>query len=117
MTVSQLAIGLLCVIAISGGQILFKLASAVGGEAAHERLNLYMYFNWYLLISLVIYALATVFWVWLLSQVPLKKAYPLMSIAFFLVPLMSRVFLMEALEARVLVGALCICFGVFISVR
>ncbi len=117
MTVFQLAIGLLCVLAISGGQILFKLAATVDGEATHERLNFNMYFNWYLLISLGIYALATVLWVWLLGQVPLKKAYPLMSIAFFLVPVMSRVFLMEALEARVLVGALCICIGVFISVR
>lgn len=70
-----------------------------------------------LIIALTIYAIATVLWVAVLRITPLNQAYPFVAIAFFIVPLLSWVFLDEPLKLKTFIGAAVILLGVYISVN
>ena len=103
----------LTVLALSVGQVLFKLA-ALQMKTTQSLLQVVL--NPYLASALVVYGLATAFWVALLRQVPLHSAYPFVALAFFFVPLMGHWVLDEPLRWQTLVGALVISAGVWISV-
>ncbi|MDE2582478.1 MAG: EamA family transporter [Rhodospirillales bacterium] len=68
---------------LASGQALFKAVGLVlrtGGVAMALRApSLYA--------ALVLYGLATVLWIWILSRVPLTRAYPWVALGMVLVPL------------------------------
>jgi len=102
-----------CVLAISIGQILFKVAA---GTNAHGSFLMKL-MQPSLLLALFIYGAATVFWIWLLQTVPLNVAYPYMALAFLFVPLMSLFFLGEKVELSTWIGSVLIVIGVFFHAR
>jgi drug/metabolite transporter (DMT)-like permease len=113
MSIQNALLLALNVLALSVGQVLFKLAAAgfEGGEPFARQVM----FNKYLFAALVVYGLATVMWVALLRQVPLHVAYPFVALAFFLVPVMAHWVLGEPLRWQTLAGAAVIFVGVWIS--
>jgi undecaprenyl phosphate-alpha-L-ara4N flippase subunit ArnE len=115
LSLQQLLLTALTVLAMSGGQILFKLAAR--NMASGEGLQGQVLQNHWLWVALVVYAAATVFWVLLLRQMPLSVAYPFVALAFLIVPLLSHWLLGEALHWQNLVGAGVIVVGVWISVN
>src|SRR6478609_7757214 len=67
---------------LSTGQVLFKQAAVVGnGKPFHLTL-----FNGWVAAALVLYAIATGLWVWVLRTTPLSVAYPFVALGFILVP-------------------------------
>lgn len=114
MTLLQIVLLSLTMLAISAGQVLFKLAAdriTGSGPLWSEWL-----LNPYLAVALVVYGLATLSWIALLRQLPLSLAYPFAALAFFMVPLLGHWWLGEALRWQTLVGAGFILAGVWISV-
>ena len=101
-------------LALSVGQILFKLAAR--GLAGTEPLIQQLLVNHYLWIALVVYGVATAFWIGLLREIPLHIAYPFVALAFLFVPVLGYWFLSEPLRWQSLLGALVIVIGVWISV-
>ena len=102
-----------CVFAISVGQVLFKVAAvSQEGVSFWDKLT-----HPALMIGLFIYGGATIFWIWLLQSVPLNIAYPYMALAFLFVPLMSLFFLGEKVELSTWVGSALIVIGVFCHAR
>jgi len=114
VSVVQLFITSLTVLAMAAGQILFKLAAREmrGSESLTSQLIL----NRYLWLAMVVYLSATALWIALLRQIPLHVAYPFVALAFFFVPVLGHWFLNEPLRWQSLVGALVIVIGVWISV-
>ncbi len=110
MNATNLILTLLSVAAIAAGQVLFKLAARAGsGGGLLDLLNPWLF------AALVIYAFATVLWVWVLKSAPLNIAYPFMGFAFIIVPVLAAVFLGEALDWRVLAGGVLITAGVAVA--
>ncbi len=101
------------VLALSVGQVLFKLAAR--GLDGTEPLLRQVLLNKYLVAALVVYGLATGLWVALLRQVPLHVAYPFVALAFFFVPVMAHWVLDEPLRWQTLAGAAVIFVGVWVS--
>lgn len=92
-----------CVVMIAAGQLLFKLsANAMKGQGLAALLSPRALVI--LVVALAIYGVATVAWVLVLRQAPLNRVYPLMALAFVLVPLGSRFFLGEALAPQYWAG-------------
>lgn len=113
MAVSNVLLLVLTVLALSVGQVLFKLAARdLGGGAL---LLQQILFNRYLIAALVVYGVATAMWVALLRHVPLHVAYPFVALAFFFVPIMGHWVLGEPLRWQTLAGAAVIFAGVWIS--
>ncbi len=75
---------LTCVVVISIGQLLFKLAS---GSLDIRRPWTEPRALAILAVALILYAAATLLWVAALRHAPLSRLYPLMAISFVLVPL------------------------------
>ncbi|SDU34495.1 hypothetical protein SAMN05216296_3214 [Pseudomonas pohangensis] len=114
MTTTQILLILASVIALSLGQVLFKIAAGSSG------IQIFGYsigmISPALIFALIVYGGATIMWLFVLQDVPLKVAYPFAGMAFFLVPVMSHFFLGEKISLNNIVGAAVICAGVWISV-
>ena len=107
-----IAYTLLCVLAISTGQLLFKKAATA--MPADLTLSSVLHNGW-LLASLALYGVTTLAWVWILRSVPLHLAYPFMGLAFLIVPCLAWLFLGEPKHWRTLAGGALIMAGVALA--
>jgi len=114
MSISQVVFISLTVIALATGQILFKLASSSVEFSMAGLMNAMV--NVKLIVALVVYAGATVLWLFALKTTPLSIAYPFTAMAFFIVPVLAHFFLNEALSWNTFAGAALIAAGVWVSV-
>lgn len=107
-------IALICVLGIAAGQILFK----VSASALHRTGN---YFDIGFLATLfsafALYGITTIAWVWVLQKIELGKVYPLMALAFVIVPIGSHLFFGEKFHAQYFVGVAVIIAGIIITVK
>lgn len=105
-------IALSCVLGLAAGQILFKLsASAVNKAGTVFDHSAIIYF----LIALALYGVTTIGWVWVLQKIELGKIYPLMALAFVVVPLASHFLLGERFQPQYFVGIALIMTGIVVS--
>ena len=105
---------LACVICISFGQLLFKKAAA----ALPAQPGLWDWAtNGWLLVSLALYGITTLGWIWVLRHAPLHLAYPFMGLAFLIVPVIAWAFLGEPLHWRTLAGGALILAGVVLAAQ
>ena len=107
-----IAYTLLCVLAFSTGQLLFKKAATA--MPADLTLSSVLHNGW-LLASLALYGVTTLAWVWILRSVPLHLAYPFMGLAFLIVPCLAWLFLGEPMHWRTLAGGALIMAGVALA--
>lgn len=114
MSIAQLALIILTVVALSTGQILFKLAASSFSLAPENMLASFL--NIKLIVALFVYAIATIMWLVVLRSTPLRVAYPFVALAFFLVPVMAHFLLGEELTWKTFAGAAFIGIGVWISI-
>ncbi len=95
---------------LSTGQILFKKAALVDqGGGLFAALT-----NYWLLLALILYAIATVLWIWLLRTVPLSIAYPFTALGFILVPLAATLVFGEELGWRFAIGSFLVITGIVV---
>ncbi|MEF8770468.1 MAG: 4-amino-4-deoxy-L-arabinose-phospho-UDP flippase [Candidatus Accumulibacter phosphatis] len=108
------AIAVLCVVALAVGQILFKVSAAAlsassslfSPKAATA-----------LVAAMCLYGITSVAWVWILQKVELGRVYPLMALAFVLVPIGSHLVFGERFQAQYFIGVALIMLGIIIAVR
>ncbi len=105
-------VALICVLGIAAGQLLFKL-SAMAFHRSGDFLNpgALTYF----VIALALYGITTLGWVWLLQKAELGKIYPLMALAFVIVPIASYFMFGERFNAQYFLGVALIMVGIVIS--
>jgi drug/metabolite transporter (DMT)-like permease len=101
----------LCMLALGIGQILFKSVAiaANGGRLLGSPRALSV-----LVAALVLYALTTIAWINALRYVPLSKGYPIMALAYVVVPILSWYFLGEKVSATYWVGVFFLIAGIAI---
>ncbi|WP_236238060.1 EamA family transporter [Pseudomonas faucium] len=107
-------VAFLCVVGIAAGQILFKMSAA----SWHRSGTL---FDGATLITLfsafALYGITTIAWVWVLQKIELGKAYPLMALAFVLVPIGSHFIFGERFHYQYFIGVLLLVTGVVVTMR
>lgn len=103
---------LLFSILMAMGQFLFKKAALVSqGESF-----LWGILNIWMLPAIVLYAVATLLWIWILRHTPLSTAYPFVALAFVFVPIGSVFLFDEILSMRYLLGCSLIAGGIILTV-
>jgi drug/metabolite transporter (DMT)-like permease len=117
MTWTKISLLLLFAFALASGQILFKMAAqSIRGPIGFDlQTLLQLVLNPYLLLSLAIYACATLFWVLLLRDTELNKAYLVVAVALVLVPLAGTFFFHEPFTPRLLMGLVIILIGLSVA--
>lgn len=107
-------IALICVVGIAAGQILFKLSAASldkSGSIFDPKTVTTLFF------AFALYGVTTIAWVWVLQKIELGKVYPLMALAFILVPIGSYLFFDERFNFQYFIGVGLIVVGIIIAVR
>ncbi|WP_442594956.1 4-amino-4-deoxy-L-arabinose-phospho-UDP flippase [Parapusillimonas sp. JC17] len=108
------SIALLCVLGIAAGQILFKL-SAAALQASGSFFDVRTAAT--LLSAFALYGITTIGWVWVLQKADLGKVYPLMALAFVLVPLGSHFVFGERFQPMYFLGVALIMAGIVVALR
>jgi drug/metabolite transporter (DMT)-like permease len=102
-----LALG--CVAGLSLGQILFKMAANAlqqgGAPWQHPAASC-------LVLGFSLYGITSLAWVWILREVELSRIYPLMALAFVMVPIAAHFQFGETLDTRYFLGVALIVTGV-----
>jgi len=112
MSPTTLLATIACVFGISLGQLLFrKAALSLPPLPGLKDWAL----NGWLIAALALYAVTTLGWVWVLRHAPLSMAYPVMGLAFLIVPCLSWLFLGEPIRIPTLVGGALILAGITIA--
>ena len=112
--VLNLILALGCVLGIATGQILFKLAAR---NWEMEQTLFGVRTLTVLSFAFALYGLTTIVWVWVLRKSELGRIYPLMSLAFILVPIGSAFFFGERFGSVYFIGVGFIVTGLFLTIR
>jgi len=102
------------------GQVLMKKGMMVFGTfPATEILFklIPMFMNPWVFFGFACFGLSSIFWLIVLSRVPLSQAYPMVSVAYVLTALISMVFFKETVGALRWAGIFVIVFGVYLISR
>ena len=111
LSLAQIALLIGYAAAMTGGQLLFKVAAlrAAADTSAGERLFA-MLANGFFLAAILLYAGLTVLWVWILSLIPLSRAYVFVALAFAATPLLGAFLFVEPISSRLVLGiGLIVC--------
>ena len=115
LALSQVALLVVYAAGMAGGQMLFKAAALrylPDGTATERMLGLV--FNAYFLGAVALYVALTVLWVWLLTFIPLSRAYPFVALAFAITPLLGGIVFAEPIPARLLAGIALLLGGLLL---
>ena len=118
LSLATIAILLTYSVALAGGQVLFKLAALRFTPAARWSDNVMaLALNPYLVVAVLLYALLSVVWVWVLTFVPLSIAYPFVALTFVLTVAAGALLFGEAVTVRLVLGGVMIIAGLIVITR
>ena len=107
-------VAVLCVVGLAVGQILFKVsATSLSETGSYLALKTFTT----LFVAMTLYAITSIAWVWVLQKVELGRVYPLMALAFVLVPLASHFVFGERFQPQYFIGVAMIMVGIVVAVR
>lgn len=73
--------------------------------------------NGYVLLGFVLYLVSALSWLIILSRVDLSLAYPLISIGYIIIVVLSKFIFDEPVTSFRIIGTLLVCTGVFFLLR
>lgn len=108
----------ICVILGVFGQLLIKKGmNYIGQTSINELLTKKLFtilFNRYVFTGLILYSVASLLWFVVLSKADLSFAYPLLSLGYILLAILSWYFLGETLTIYRISGIILVTIGVFL---
>jgi drug/metabolite transporter (DMT)-like permease len=108
MSLFQIFLTISCVLAISIGQLLFKKVSInLNQSDSLFSLGVFGTFS----LAILIYGLATLFWIYILKSIPLNQAYSFMALSFIFVAIGSYWFFNERISLQLILGLILIILG------
>lgn len=103
----------------ASGQILLKFGAnrlhplqSTQGFAASLLDSFRGIFTPYVFMGFLVYGVSSILWMRIIRQVPLSFAYPMISVSYVLVVLLSRVIFGDKINLVMSAGLLLICLGV-----
>ncbi|MDN2486130.1 EamA family transporter [Kosakonia sacchari] len=105
-------IAFICVCGLALGQVLFKLSANLFNSAG----TVFAFKPLCTLFSAtLLYGVMTLAWIWVLQRIELGKVYPIMALAFVIVPVMSYFFFGEKFAFTYYLGVFFIVVGVALA--
>jgi drug/metabolite transporter (DMT)-like permease len=116
--VSATNVALLVVYALgmSIGQVLFKLSADRSESELAKGFLGSLLGNGYFWFALILYGALTLQWTWMLTRLPLSRAYPFVALAFVFTPVLAFMFFGEQLDPWYFVGLALILSGLGVLV-
>lgn len=111
MSLSVYFLGLICVLGIAAGQLMFKLtANAINDAGSIFSLVPLAWFS----ATIFLYGITSVGWVLILRYADLGKIYPMMALAFIIVPLASHILFGEQFPRGFYLGTALLIVGLLV---
>jgi drug/metabolite transporter (DMT)-like permease len=120
---SSIILVLLAVLCGVSGQIILKLGMGQAGRIGLEALARPLETAWQVFTTplvvggLACYVLGAVFWLTVLSRVPLSLAYPMLALSYAFTPVLAWLILGESVNGLRWMGIGVICAGVLLVSR
>lgn len=117
MTIIQILLVSFFAIGMGLGQLLLKYAASrhsASAEASLFERIFHLILDWPFILGAASYAILLVFWVWLLTFIPLSRAYPFTIISIAVATIGSWFFFGETLTPKFLIGLFIIAIGLII---
>jgi drug/metabolite transporter (DMT)-like permease len=120
---NSIGLVLLSVVCGVSGQLVLKIGMTQFGRIGADALAEPMTVAWRVLtnplvmLGLGCYALGAIFWLTVLSRVPLSLAYPTLALTYVAIPLLAWLLLGESISLLRWAGIGVICAGVLLVVR
>ena len=111
MSSLNVAILVLYGLGMSVGQVLFKLAADRMKANAGSGFLVAVLGNGYFYVAFILYCVLTVLWVWVLTRVPLSRAYPFVVLAFVFTPAFAYLIFGESLDLWYVLGLALVLSG------
>ncbi len=96
---------------MSAGQMIFKLSADRAKANTDSKLLLALIGDSYFYLAIILYGAMTFLWVWILTRVPLSRAYPFVILTFIFTPILASLFFSERLDLWYFVAMGFILFG------
>lgn len=116
MKTTHIAMLIVYAFGMAGGQLMFKAASTSQGSSNGSSFIWSLMTNAWFLAAAALYAGLTVVWVWILTVVPLSRAYPFVVLSFVLTPVGAAVIFGESLTVNYAIGMTLILVGLSILI-
>lgn len=114
MKISNILILMVYSFGMAAGQLMFKAASTNTDSSSNQGFLYGLATNFWFLGAVALYATLTVMWVWILTLVPLSRAYPFVIVAFAITPLGAAYFFSEPLNGHYFLGLSVTLLGLVI---
>ena len=114
MKISQVIMVLTFSIGMGLGQLLLKFSAQrqlIMSDSSWLLRLLSLFSDWAFLLGIVLYALLLIYWVWLLTFLPLSRAYPFTLLSFVVAAIGGALLFQEPLTLRFVIGLAIIGVG------
>jgi multidrug transporter EmrE-like cation transporter len=118
--INQTALLIAYSLGMIAGQMLFKLASSSHNYVEPSNLPIQiinLVANPFFAVSVILYLVLSVFWVWILTFIPISKAYPFVALSFAGTAIGGWMFFGERLSATNLFGLALLGAGIVLATR
>ncbi len=99
------------------GQLLFKfsaLRQSINTDSSLLLRLVSLFSDWPFILGLVLYGLLTIYWIWLLTFLPLARAYPFTILSLVVAAIGSSVLFHEPLTVSFIAGVVIIAIGLVV---
>lgn len=117
MNLNSIFFAVLCAFGLASGQVLFKIGAMQLKDTSGVEFIVSCLSNQFIIIAIVLYALITFLWIWLLRSANLSGLFPVIALVYAIVPLMSIMILKEPYSLSLVVGTVLIVSGVLVITR
>ncbi len=115
MTLWQFLFLLFYALLMAVGQIVLKMVSTrTNFSLPFKELALSLMQNYFLWIGGFLYGLLMLMWIWILSIVPLSKAYPIAMLALFFTPILSYLIFHEKITLQYCIGIVLMFTAIYL---
>ena len=114
MKIQHVIVLVIYALGMAVGQLMFKAASKSAGLSTGQSFVAGLATNIWFLGAVLLYGALTVMWVWILTIVPLSRAYPFIVFSFAVTPLGAAYFFAEPVNAYYFLGLAVILTGLAI---
>jgi multidrug transporter EmrE-like cation transporter len=117
LTLAQVVLLGTYAVGMASGQVLFKLAAQrVSASTTISEQLTSLLGNTYFFVAFAFYCALAVCWVWILTFIPLSRAYPFIAFAFAITPMLGWWLFDEPINSRLGFGVAAIVFGLVLVV-
>jgi len=122
LNLHALMLAVICILLVTGGQILLKLAIVWSGGMPVLEIGIAGLFRKcmavpYIFFGFGLYAISAILWLEVLSKLDISVAFPMVSLTYIGTLFIGRFLFNEPVNLCRVVGVLLICSGVFFVIR